>query len=75
MDAGDETAFLKANAEHPTMYVTGFVDLEQRVLIDMIEENRAIDVSRWLSSKDESFLAGIYATHKFLGSAIFELSG
>ena len=55
----DETAFLKANAEHPTMYVTGLVDLEQRVLIDMIEGNRAIDVSRWLSSKDEAFLAGI----------------
>jgi transposase len=55
----DESAFLKANAEHPTMYVTGFVDLERRVVIDMIEGNRAIDVSRWLSSKDESFLAGI----------------
>lgn len=25
----------------------------------MIEGNRAIDVSRWLSSKDEAFLAGI----------------
>jgi hypothetical protein len=35
----DETAFLKANAEHPTMYVTGLVDLEKRVLIDMIEGN------------------------------------
>lgn len=45
------------------------------MIIDMVEGNRVIDVSRWLSSKDESFLAGIYATHKFLGSAIFELSG
>src|ERR1700674_3341734 len=45
----DETAFLKANAEHHTSYVTGFVDLERRVLIDMIEGNRAIDVNRWLS--------------------------
>jgi len=25
----------------------------------MIEGNRAIDVSRWLSAKDEAFLAGI----------------
>ena len=41
------------------MYVTGLVDLERRVLIDMIEGNRAIDVLRWLSSKDEAFLAGI----------------
>ena len=55
----DETAFLKANAEHPTMYVTGLVDHERRVLIDMIEGNRAIDVSRRLSAKDEAFLTGI----------------
>ena len=55
----DETAFLKANPEHPTMYVTGLVDLERRVLIDMIEGNRAIDVSRWLSRREEAFLAGI----------------
>ena len=55
----DETAFLRANADHPTMYVTGLVDLERRVLIDLIEGNRAIDVSRWLSGKDEAFLTGI----------------
>jgi len=55
----DETAFLKANAEHPTMYVTGLVDLDHRVLIDMIEGNRAIAVSRWLSSKDEALLSNI----------------
>ena len=55
----DETSFLRANAEHPTHYVTGIVDLERRVLIDMIEGNRAIDVSRWLSMKDKAFLATI----------------
>jgi transposase len=55
----DETAFLKANAHHHTSYVTGLVDLERRVLIDMIEGNRAIDVSRWLSGKDDAFLSGI----------------
>jgi hypothetical protein len=30
------------------MYVTGLVDLERRVFIDMIEGNRARDASRWL---------------------------
>jgi transposase len=55
----DETAFLKANAEHHTSYVTGFVDLERRVLVDMIEGNRAIDVNRWLSRQDRAFLQGI----------------
>lgn len=55
----DETSFLRANPEHHTRYVTGFVDLEAHVLIDMIEGNRAIDVSRWLSRRDEEFLSAI----------------
>ncbi|MGA9077401.1 MAG: transposase [Acidimicrobiales bacterium] len=55
----DEKAFLRANAEHPTMYVTGLVDLERRVLIDVIEGNPVIDLSRWLSTRDETFLVGI----------------
>lgn len=56
----DETAFLRANPEHHTRYVTGFVDLERHVLIDMIEGNRAIDVSRWLSRRDKAFLEAIH---------------
>jgi len=34
----DETSFLRANAEHATSYVTGFVDLDRHVLIDIIQE-------------------------------------
>jgi transposase len=55
----DETAFLKAKADHPTQLVTGFVDLERHALVDMVEGNRAIDVKRWLSAQEESFLQGI----------------
>jgi transposase len=55
----DETAFLRANAEHATELVTGFVDLERHVLVDMIEGNRAIDVSSWLSVKTKDFLKAI----------------
>lgn len=33
----DETALLKAKPEHPTRFVTGLVDLERRVMIDLIE--------------------------------------
>jgi hypothetical protein len=55
----DETVFLKANPEHPMMYVTDLVDLERRVLIDMIEGTRSIDASRWLSRREEVVLAGI----------------
>ena len=55
----DETAFLKANPEHPTQYVTGFVDLERHVIVDVISGNRAIDVNRWLARRDEAFLAAV----------------
>ena len=56
----DETSFLKANAEHRTELVTGFVDLERHVLLDMVRGNRAIDVSRWLSLQDKTFLSGVH---------------
>jgi transposase len=55
----DETAFLAANAEHHTSYVTGFVDVDDRVLVDMVEGNRALDVARWLGGRSEEFLAGV----------------
>lgn len=55
----DETAFLAATAEHHTSYVTGFVDVDARLLVDMVEGNRAIDVSRWLGGRSPQFLAGV----------------
>ena len=55
----DETAFLRANAEHATSYVTGFVDLERPILVDMVEGNRAIDVNRWLARQDDAFLEAV----------------
>ena len=55
----DETAFLRANPDHPTSYVTGFVDLERHLIVDVISGNRAIDVNRWLAGRDEAFLNGV----------------
>lgn len=40
----DETAFVKAGPGHPTSYVTGFVDFERHVIVDVIWGNRAIAV-------------------------------
>jgi hypothetical protein len=54
----DETLFRRANAEHPTVHVTSFVDLERPALVEMIEGNRAIDLSRWLSREDATLLEG-----------------
>ena len=55
----DETSFLAATPEHSTIYATGLVDLEARIVIDMVEGNRAADLRRWCRSQDEEFLEGI----------------
>jgi hypothetical protein len=33
----DETSFLAANRSHATVYATGLVDLQAKVVIDMVE--------------------------------------
>jgi transposase len=55
----DETSFLKANREHPTIYATGLVDLQQRIVIDMVEGNAAADLRKWCAGADPAWLAGI----------------
>ena len=55
----DETAFLAANAEHPTLLVTGFVDLDRHRLVDVVENRSAQAVSAWLRSKPEQWREGI----------------
>ncbi len=55
----DETSFLKANREHPTIYATGLVDLEERIVIDMVAGNSAADLRRWTAKADPAWLGGI----------------
>jgi len=55
----DETSFLKANREHSTIYATGLVDLEGRIMIDMVRGNAAVDLRRWTANADQDWLAGI----------------
>lgn len=55
----DETSFLSANRLHPTIYATGLVDLEAKVLIDMVEGNAAADLRRWTTNADADWIAGI----------------
>ncbi len=55
----DETSFLAANAQHPTLLVTGFVDLDRHRLIDVVAGRSAAAVSDWLKAKPEPWLAGI----------------
>jgi transposase len=55
----DETSFLAANREHSTIYATGLVDLEAKIIIDMVQGNRAADLRRWTADADPEWLAGI----------------
>ena len=55
----DETSFLAANPEHSTIYVTGLVDLDAHKMIDMVEENRAVDLRRWCALQDPAWMAAI----------------
>jgi transposase len=55
----DETAWLAANRHHPTLYATGLVDLDARILIDMVEGNSASDLRRWCASRDKTWLEAI----------------
>ncbi len=42
----DETSFLAANRAHATVYATGLVNLQAKVVIDMVQGNRAADLRR-----------------------------
>jgi transposase len=55
----DETSWLKATPAHPTLYATGLVDLDARILIDMVEGNSADDLRGWLVEQDPAWLGGI----------------
>src|ERR671913_602185 len=55
----DETSFLAANRDHPTIYATGLIDLERHVVIDMVEGNSGADLRRWTSKAHPDWLAGI----------------
>ncbi len=52
----DETSFLKANREHPIIYATGLVDLDAKLVIDMVKGNAANDLRRWCGSTDKDWL-------------------
>lgn len=55
----DETTFLSATADHPTLFATGLVDLRAKVVIDVIEGNSARDLAGWLDRQPADWLAQI----------------
>jgi transposase len=65
----DETSFLSANREHSTIYATGMVDLDRRLLIDMVEGNAAVDLRRWCAAQDPGWLRGVRVVATDLGES------
>ena len=55
----DETSFLAANRDHPTVYATGLVDLERRQMIDMVKGNSAADLRSWCAAQDPGWLGNV----------------
>jgi transposase len=55
----DETSYLKATRDHPTVYATGLVDLDRRIVIDVVEGNTSNDLGLWLDSRPEPWLSKI----------------
>ena len=51
----DETAFLAANAAHPTVFVTGMVDLAAPRLLDVVEGRSGKSLSVWVSTQPEQW--------------------
>lgn len=55
----DETSYLAAKPDHATIYATGLVDLDNRIVIDMVEGNAAVDLRRWCAEQDPAWLSAI----------------
>jgi transposase len=55
----DETTYLSAKPTHPTIYATSLVDLEAKVVIDLVQGNAAADLRRWTARADPQWLKAI----------------
>ncbi|MEW6583652.1 MAG: ISL3 family transposase [Actinomycetota bacterium] len=52
----DETSWLAATKDHPTLYATGLVDLTRRVVIDVVEGNTGRVLASWLDGRAAEWL-------------------
>jgi transposase len=55
----DETAFLAGNAQHPTTYVTGIVDVRAPRLLDVVAGRSAKALSDWVCARPQDWREGI----------------
>jgi Transposase len=50
---------VEGTPSHPTLYATGLVDVDARIVIDLVEGNSATDLRRWCAEQDVAWLAGV----------------
>src|ERR687897_2405895 len=53
----DETSFLAATAQHPTLLVTGIIDIDDGRVVDVLAARSAVAVTDWLGAKPAPWLA------------------
>jgi len=73
----DETLFQHANARRRSRFVTGFVDLDRRLLLDVVAGRSGKVVTDWLKARPGDWLAGVTgaAIDAFRGYATALASG
>jgi len=55
----DETSFRAARPTRRTEYVTAMVDLQRRVVVDVVEGRKGVDLRKWLKSKGSQWLSNV----------------
>lgn len=67
----DETAFLRAQRNRPTAFVSGLVDTATGRLLDVVPDRTARVVTDWLAGRDPAWLAavGVVALDPYRGYA------
>jgi transposase len=55
----DETTWLSATKDHPTLFATSLVNLERRVVVDVAPGNSAADLAAWLDRQPPGWLDGV----------------
>lgn len=55
----DETSFLRAGRDRPTLFVSGLVDTVTGRLLDVVADRTALAITSWLSRRDRRWLARI----------------
>ncbi len=55
----DETSWLSATRDHATLFATSLVDLDAKIVIDVIAGNASKDLGLWLDRQTRQWLEGV----------------